>query len=530
MSLLGPQSRRGRWLSALGVLAVFSVFLEPVGANIFGVAVARLSYDIVRVRSNLSDINAPEVIIGANDMPVGTIAQTATITKSGLKARRRFCLLWQKDFSITTHLSDVANSLSYTNTSIQGLLYDMGYACEPGFNANTTLPTPNFYGLPKVALIRRGGPTESTACTFRAKILRAEEDGAIAAIIYNGPGQSVIDGATAAVSSDDAAVGIPGVIISYEDGSIFRSRLQISNDSSNPDHFSRVRVHLTSETRMPVVWEFVLIVVVVLLGVSFTVSGTPRPRYRAEALARGGDVLPNGAIRVRKTLGKAALNGFPVRVYGEDPSSSSSASDAAGLSASSTSVSAATGPRAPASNSSPEILNTVEGSISQSKEVTENTHVKGDGTPQKPLSRNNSLSAKSIRSVKALAAAEALNTETVEVPQSLEISNDTCAICLDEFVDGEEIRTLPCQHEFHCECIGKRLEVEPLSRQNINGVTLARSEGSVIISEGRRIASVAGYQVRVRPCQQPNQHRIPQQGKHRVESQATTGMGMYPFK
>ncbi|KAF9957408.1 hypothetical protein BGZ70_009525, partial [Mortierella alpina] len=349
----------------------------------------------------------------------------------------------------------------------------MGYACQPGFNANTTLPMPNLYGLPKVALIRRGGPTESTACTFRAKILRAEEDGAIAAIIYNGPGQSVIDGATAAVNPDAPVVSIPGVIISYDDGSLFRSRLQISNDSASPDHFNRVRVQLSSETRMPVVWEFVLIVVVVLLGVSFTVSVVLhcrlyalRQRYRAEALARGGDVLANGAIRLRKTLGKAALNEFPIRIYGEDPSSGSSTSDAAGLSAPSTSAAATVGPSAPSIlaltaaepfapvlNSSPQFSDTVKESTSQLKEDLANMNLEGDGTLPRPLSRNNSLSSKSIRSVKALAAAEALSTEAEEVAKSLEITNDTCAICLDEFAHGEEIRTLPCQHEFHCECI-----------------------------------------------------------------------------
>jgi len=425
MTPLGPQRPR-RWLCALGVLGVFSALLDPVSANLFGVAVARMSYEIVRVRSNLSDIHAPEIIVGNNDMPVGTIALTAAIAKSGLS----------------------------------GLLYDMGYACQPGFNADTTLPTPNLYGFPKVALIRRGGPTESTACTFRAKILRAEEDGAIAAIIYNGPGHSVIDGATAAVNPDDPVVSIPSVIVSYDDGSLFRSRLQISNDSSSPDYFSRVRVHLSSETRMPVVWEFVLIVVVVLLGVSFTVSVVLhcrlyalRQRYRAEALARGGDIFPNGAIRFRKTLGKAALNEFPIRIHGEDFSSSSSASDNAGLSAPSTSASTALEPSAPVLNSSPQLSDTVQETISQPKEDSASMHLEGDGTLPRPLSRNNSLSSKSIRSVKALAAAEALSTEAEEVARGLEITNDTCAICLDEFAHGEEIRTLPCRHEFHCECI-----------------------------------------------------------------------------
>ncbi|XP_054999551.1 RING finger protein 11-like [Sorex araneus] len=32
-----------------------------------------------------------------------------------------------------------------------------------------------------------------------------------------------------------------------------------------------------------------------------------------------------------------------------------------------------------------------------------------------------------------------------------------CAICLLDFVDGDHIRTLPCKHFFHLDCIGKWL-------------------------------------------------------------------------
>ncbi|KAF8928297.1 hypothetical protein EDD21DRAFT_204197 [Dissophora ornata] len=408
------------WLLIVFICNILSILSQPTEANIFGVVIAQLGYDIVSVQNNPTNINTLGIIMGGNDLPVGVIADSASIPKSGLS----------------------------------GVLYDMGYACQPGFDPNTTLPTPNLYGLPKIALIRRGGPTNETACTFRLKLLNAQGDGAIAAIVFNGYGQGPIDGATAATNDSDAPVNIPGMFVTYDSGMMLRSFLPQSNTTNTtaPNFYNRVRVNIITVQKMPIIWEIILIVVVVFLGISFTVSVilhcrlyTLRRRYRAEALARGGDVLPNGTIRIRKTLEKAQLDEFPVRIY-EQGSSSTSAVVAGPLPVSTpmsttlqdqTEKGSKTDSVEPAGTSSEAIRNSSDSFRSEPKS----------------LSRANSISGRSVRSVAALAAAEALDAGArTEVPNQ-QFVNETCAICLDDFSEGEEIRTLPCHHEFHCECI-----------------------------------------------------------------------------
>jgi len=368
----------------------------------------------------------------------------------------------------------------------------MGYGCQPSIDPNTTLPTPNLYNLPKIALIRRGTTGDNIVCTYRTKLLSALADGAAAAIVYNGPGFPPIEAATVSMSDTDAPIDIPGLYVSYEGGVRLKSILQEqSNTTTGPNSYNRVRINLSADRKMPVIWEFVLIVVVILLGLSFTVSGTRgsagylngpsshynpgvdnnqpfavttsqernrsnvkllhplespvvlhcrlyalRQRYRAEALARGGDILPNGTIRVRTILEKSELDQFPVRIFGQSNSSAGSAS-----------VPAASG----------SISNFVN-KPKASEEGPETTLQRNNSCNTKTgaLSRANSFSNRSIRSVKALTAAEALDFGTDTDQPAHEIVNDMCAICIDEFVEGDEIRTLPCHHDFHLECIGKR--------------------------------------------------------------------------
>ncbi|KAG0005142.1 hypothetical protein BGZ79_006602 [Entomortierella chlamydospora] len=334
----------------------------------------------------------------------------------------------------------------------------MGFGCSPTFNPNTTLPTPNLYGLPKVALIRRGGPGGDNGCSFRSKILLAINGGAVGAIIYNSPGMGPIDGATAADSSSDPTLSIPGMIVSYDSGLKMRALLQqyesapvSTNGTAPPANSSgntRVRIGFSTNSNMSIIWEIILIVVLALLGTSFAVSViihfrlyTLRRRYRAEVLARGGEILPNGRIRTGKTLEKAALDELPVRVFGQGSSTIPAIS----------------------AKSPMDSIDTASSTVQPAKLEDEDNDKNGTemcqyGNGSLALRPKNpesvvSFSARSMRSVTAVAAAEALDSGTNANAPANMFDNDTCAICIDEFVEGDQIRTLPCHHEYHCECI-----------------------------------------------------------------------------
>lgn len=145
---------------------------------------------------------------------------------------------------------------------------------------------------------------------------------------------------------------------------------------------------------------------------------------------------------MRKTIDKTTLDEFPVRIFGQTTVATPSTSATVfGDSMGSTSTLH---------------LTTLPVNEKASEFNLEGAQVGSHGEPveRRTDSRPGSISGRSVRSVMALGAAETLDANTNIILQE-GIVNDMCAICLDDFSDGEEIRTLPCHHEFHCECIGK---------------------------------------------------------------------------
>jgi len=55
--------------------------------------------------------------------------------------------------------------------------------------------------------------------------------------------------------------------------------------------------------------------------------------------------------------------------------------------------------------------------------------------------------------------------EQNSLKKKFETGKDTCGscnICLTDFEDGEDLRTLPCFHSFHCDCIDNWLSRSPI--------------------------------------------------------------------
>ncbi|KAF9310827.1 hypothetical protein BG003_008051, partial [Podila horticola] len=203
----------------LFLVFLLSTHIHRADASLFGNDGARLNYDRVSVKSKPTSVHDAEIIAPGKALAAGVIEATGTLPKQG----------------------------------VAGILYDLGYACTS--SNYSTIPTPEFYGLPKIALIQRGGPPGSSACTFRVKLQLAIDQGAVGALVFNNANDTALDGATAALSeTEKSPLDFPAVLIAYEDGVTLKTYLEQTKDISGTDFYNRVRVNMVLDRRIPVVW------------------------------------------------------------------------------------------------------------------------------------------------------------------------------------------------------------------------------------------------------------------------------------
>uniref|UniRef100_A0A671FMV7 E3 ubiquitin-protein ligase ZNRF4 n=1 Tax=Rhinolophus ferrumequinum TaxID=59479 RepID=A0A671FMV7_RHIFE len=75
--------------------------------------------------------------------------------------------------------------------------------------------------------------------------------------------------------------------------------------------------------------------------------------------------------------------------------------------------------------------------------------------------------------------------------------NDSCAICLDEYEEGEQLKILPCSHTYHCKCIDPWFSQAaqrscPVCKQSVAGTE--DSSDSTVHSFGDEDPTLPGHQ------------------------------------
>lgn len=82
--------------------------------------------------------------------------------------------------------------------------------------------------------------------------------------------------------------------------------------------------------------------------------------------------------------------------------------------------------------------------------VLENEPVRGNESGSQPHAE---ATTTPTMSTAAAAAAAEPSSQPHREHHNVEVGNNVCPICTDDFVRGQDVRVLPCQHQFHPDCI-----------------------------------------------------------------------------
>ncbi|KAL7318585.1 hypothetical protein PS15m_001808 [Mucor circinelloides] len=313
-----------------------------------------------------------------------------------------------------------------------GVLYNRDDSCS-SLTIQQLIPFP-FYDadpkstkVPKIALIKKQGGN----CTLIQKILNAEHEGAIGAIVY--------DTLANATHVEDRKAGVPpesGITIPayYADHSVglelYHQLEKMAgvpvhkmpvNDNSNLTTKITVRVSLMpADNIKPVAWEYTLLVMIVILGTSILFSVLMhiylwKKNQRLHSVverhrAPNTDALPMG----KALLTVARLYEFPTRTIDSLPDE--------------------------------EERKKVETVLSDEKqrEALMNT------TAAPSAAMATTKNKKSFFGRKKLLRKPSLASVIIKIDAPV---NNMCVVCLEAFKIGDEVRELPCHHEYHCICI-----------------------------------------------------------------------------
>ncbi|KAK9719958.1 hypothetical protein K7432_004477 [Basidiobolus ranarum] len=342
-----------RWLSIVGLLLVCFHF-QLTSAGLFGGKNPSIHEETVFIDTNTNHISVDK-----------------TITPS----------------DITSGVRVVPNTAGLNDKDLQGIGYVLDVPCE-GLPTSKSSNSSAHTGYTRIALVPLGN------CTLDWKIMRAQNDQALGAIIYSTNGDDI--------SLNDVHFSIPIVIpvfvVSSDKGVQMAQDILDSQQSTGNVNTLKKQIRFTmqpSEKSYPSVWEFTLIIVVVLLFLSLAISVAMHCHlYRLRRNYALRNNIPDGTEMM--VIHKSALNKFPVKVW--HPSGELRTRSSHG-----------------------------KNNINHQCTVVME--------PPPAYDPQNMLSPPPFKS------------EDEETAQSV------CPICLDDFNDGDEVRELPCCHYYHVECI-----------------------------------------------------------------------------
>lgn len=82
-----------------------------------------------------------------------------------------------------------------------------------------------------------------------------------------------------------------------------------------------------------------------------------------------------------------------------------------------------------------------------------NAPVRGNESGDQPHAEATTGATTSTPATAESAAAAEPSTQADREHHNVEVGNNVCPICTDDFVRGQDVRVLPCQHQFHPDCI-----------------------------------------------------------------------------